>query len=98
MAKRPDRPAHRALSPNEFALARLTLMRRDPRLGALIKKVGPCLLSEARTRQPFAALVRALIAQQLSGKAAATIHDRVAALVGGIEGFAPAALLALNPA
>ena len=87
---------HRALSPEEFARARRTLMRRDPRLSALIKRVGPCRLPEARTRHPFAALVRAVIAQQLSGKAAQTIHDRVIALVGGIEGLRPESLLALS--
>jgi DNA-3-methyladenine glycosylase II len=87
----------RALSPNEFARARRALMRRDPRLSALMKRVGPCLLPEARTRHPFAALVRAVIAQQLSGKAAATIHDRVIALVGGMEGLHPASLLAADP-
>ena len=71
----------RALTPLEFARARRILMRRDPKLSALIKRVGPCRLPESRTRHPFAALVRAVIAQQLSGKAAQTIHDRVVALV-----------------
>jgi DNA-3-methyladenine glycosylase II len=87
----------RALSPKEFERARRALMRRDPRLSALMKRVGPCLLPEARTRHPFAALVRAVIAQQLSGKAAATIHDRVVALVGGVEGLHPASLLSADP-
>jgi DNA-3-methyladenine glycosylase II len=73
-------------------------MRRDPRLASLMKRVGPCLLPDARTRHPFAALVRALVAQQLSGKAAATIHDRVVALVGGIDRLDPVALLALDSA
>jgi DNA-3-methyladenine glycosylase II len=85
------------LTPKEFERARRALMRRDPRLSALIKRVGPCLLPAARTRHPFAALVRAVIAQQLSGKAAATIHDRVVALVGGVEGLSPASLLAADP-
>jgi len=88
--------AGRALTADEFARARRALMRRDPRLATLIKRVGPCLLPDARTRHPFAALVRALIAQQLSGKAAATIHDRVVALVGGVDRLEPAALLALT--
>jgi DNA-3-methyladenine glycosylase II len=87
----------RALSPQDFARARRALMRRDPRLSALMKRVGPCLLSDARTRHPFAALVRAVISQQLSGKAAATIHDRVVALVGGIDGLSPSSLLAADP-
>ena len=72
-----------ALSVPEFELARRLLMRRDPRLAVVIRRVGPCLLPETRTREPFAALVRALLNQQLSGKAAATIHGRVLTLVGG---------------
>src|ERR1700680_3719834 len=87
----------RALSPEEFARARRVLMRRDPRLSVLMKRIGPCRLAETRTRHPFAALVRAVIAQQLSGKAAATIHDRVVALVGGVEGLHPPRLLAADP-
>src|SRR5262245_63683710 len=87
-----------ALSAQEFERARRLLMRRDPRLGVLIRRVGPCLLPESRTREPFAALVRALLNQQLSGKAAATIHGRLLALVGGAEALTPAALLALDPA
>src|SRR5580765_5795027 len=87
-----------ALSVPEFERARRLLMRRDPRLAVVIRRVGPCLLPETRTREPFAALVRALLNQQLSGKAAATIHGRVLTLVGGAEGLTPAALLALDPA
>jgi DNA-3-methyladenine glycosylase II len=90
-------PSSRALSAKDFERARRALMRRDPRLSALMKRVGPCLLHEARTRHPFAALVRAVIAQQLSGKAATTIHDRVIALVGGMDGLNPASLLAADP-
>ena len=87
----------RALSEAEFERARRALMRRDPRLSALIKRVGRCRLPEARTREPFAALVRAILSQQLSGKAADTIHGRVVTLVGGQEALLPAALLAVDP-
>jgi DNA-3-methyladenine glycosylase II len=81
----------------EFERARRTLMRRDPRLGALIKKVGRCRLPDGRTREPFAALVRAILSQQLSGKAADTIHGRVAVLVGGAEAITPSRILAADP-
>lgn len=37
----------------------------------------------ARNRDPYRALVRAVVFQQLSGKAAATIHDRLLALYPG---------------
>jgi DNA-3-methyladenine glycosylase II len=87
----------RCMAEDDFVRARRYLMRRDPKLGALIRKVGRCRLPEARTRAPFAALVRAILAQQLSGKAAETIHQRVLALVGGLDALTPAALLAVDP-
>lgn len=71
-------------------------MRTDSRLSALIKRVGPCQLSAGRTADPFGALVRALVSQQLSTKAADTIHGRVVDLVGGADGLEPARLLALE--
>jgi DNA-3-methyladenine glycosylase II len=87
----------RAFSDKDFARARRVLMRRDPRLGALMRRVGRCRLPEARTRDPFGALVRAILSQQLSTKAADTIHGRVLALVGGAGGLTPSRLLALDP-
>ena len=71
-------------------------MRRDPRLGALIKKVGRCRLPDSRKSSPFSSLVRAILSQQLSGKAADTIEGRVVALVGGRDRLSPAALLAAD--
>ena len=91
------RSSAKALSAADFERARRALMRRDPRLSALIKRVGPCRLSDGRTRDPFASLVRAVVSQQLSGKAADTIHGRVLELVGGIEALGPATLLAQDP-
>jgi DNA-3-methyladenine glycosylase II len=87
----------RALTDAEFARARRVLMRRDPRLGAVIKRVGRCQLQDARTRDPFVSLVRAIMSQQLSGKAANTIYGRVVALAGGPEAVTPSRLLALDP-
>lgn len=49
----------------------------DPELGAFIERIGPMELSPGRYRTPFEALLRAIAYQQLSGKAAATIHGRV---------------------
>jgi len=86
------------LSEAEFARARRILMRRDPRLAVVIKLAGPCRLHTARTRAPFGALVQAIMNQQLSGKAAETIHQRVLALVGGPKGLSPVSLLAVPPA
>lgn len=90
-------PAPSSLTEQEFERARRHLMRRDPRLSALIKKVGRCGLSDSRKEPPFAALVRAILSQQLSGKAADTIEGRVVALVGGRKNLSPDSLLAADP-
>lgn len=82
----------------EFERARRLLMRRDARLAPLIKKVGRCRLPDGRTRHPFAALVRAILSQQLSGKAADTIHGRMVAVLGGSEFLTADRLLAADPA
>jgi DNA-3-methyladenine glycosylase II len=91
-------PVVAALTEIEFARARRTLMRRDPRLGALIKRVGACRLGESRTRDPFASLVRAILSQQLSGKAADTIWGRVVTLAGGPGTLAASRMLELEAA
>lgn len=64
--------------------ARAHLARRDRRLGAWMKKIGP-IDADPRWRKPFDpvdALARAILYQQLSGKAAATIVGRVEAAIG----------------
>jgi len=60
------------------ALARLR--RADPRMARLIAEVGRCRLESGRAGGHLGALVRSIVYQQLSGKAAATIHGRFAAL------------------
>lgn len=52
----------------------------DPMLGALIARVGPYLLRPRHTQSLFAAVARAIVYQQLSGGAAATILGRVKAI------------------
>lgn len=69
------------MTPADYARARRLLLRRDPILAALIRKHGPCGLAAAQRADHFSALVRAIVGQQLSTKAAATIHRRVLALV-----------------
>ena len=46
----------------------------------VIDKVGPCTLQLRTEGTHFDALIRSIVYQQLSGKAAATIHGRVRAL------------------
>lgn len=72
-------------------------MRRDPRLGAHIKKMGRRRPS-FDPRDPFHALVGAVVSQQLSTKAADTIEGRVVALLGGPAKLTPESLLAADQA
>ena len=67
----------------DYARARRLLLRRDPILAALIRKHGPCGLAAAQRSDHFSALVRAIVGQQLSTKAASTIHKRLVDLVAG---------------
>lgn len=57
------------------------LAKADPIMKRLIAKHGHCPLAE-REFQPFHMLANSIISQQLSTKAAATIKQRVGALVG----------------
>jgi len=59
------------------------LRRADPRLRSLIERVGACGFQLRADGAHFDHLVRAIVYQQLSGKAAATILGRVHALYGG---------------
>jgi DNA-3-methyladenine glycosylase II len=59
------------------------LCRRDRKLGAWMRRLGP-IEADPRWRKPFDpvdALARAILYQQLSGKAAATIVGRVEAAI-----------------
>jgi 3-methyladenine DNA glycosylase/8-oxoguanine DNA glycosylase len=69
----------------------------DPMLGALIERVGPCLLRPRRTQSLFAAVARAIVYQQLSGSAAATILGRVQALYAPKRFPTPSDILATPP-
>ena len=64
----------------DYQRARRLLMRRDPILANAIKRIGPCLMAERQRKDHLTALVGAIVSQQLSTKAAATIFGRFAAL------------------
>jgi DNA-3-methyladenine glycosylase II len=69
------------------------LASRDPVIAALIAEAGPMRLRRSSVSH-FAALVQAIVYQQLAGAAARAIHGRlIAALPDGVE---PEALLALS--
>ena len=71
------------MSPEDFARARRVLMRRDPVLAPVIRKYRHGTILDTPLIDPFAALVRTIASQQLSVKAAATIHRRVLDLMPG---------------
>ena len=58
------------------------LKRVDPVMNDVITLVGRCTLVPRTEWTHFDALVRSIVFQQLSGKAAATIHGRVLTLIG----------------
>lgn len=61
------------------------LKKVDPRLARIIERVGPCRFQPRAEGTHFDALVRSIVYQQLSGKAAGTIYGRVKELYGGHE-------------
>jgi DNA-3-methyladenine glycosylase II len=70
------------------------LTRQDPILAAIIQTTGPCRL-EYRPAT-FETLVRSIVFQQLSGRVARVIYDRLAAAVPG-GAITPPAILKLRP-
>jgi DNA-3-methyladenine glycosylase II len=79
--------------PAVYQKARRHLARRDAVLKELIRTIGPCTLRQNTNR--FTALVRSIVSQQISTKAAAAIRTRLEqALVS--TGVTPEGILALS--
>jgi DNA-3-methyladenine glycosylase II len=71
----------RRLDADLLETARRSLRRRDPVLGAVIRRVGPCGI---RARgDPYRSLLRSVVYQQLAGAAAAAIAGRLRRHFGG---------------
>jgi DNA-3-methyladenine glycosylase II len=68
------------------------------RFAGVVAKHEPYPTSFERQRDPYRALVRAVVFQQLSGKAAATIHGRVLALFADKDHPDPEDILAASDA
>ena len=60
----------------DYSAARRHLMKADPKLAVIIKRVGACELHAVAPRDPFEALCMSIASQQLSIKAADTIFKR----------------------
>jgi DNA-3-methyladenine glycosylase II len=82
------------MTATDYTKARRLLTRRDPVIRDLIKRHGPCGLADAQHEDAFTALTHAIISQQLSTKAAATIARRFDALFQGPP--TPAALAKID--
>ncbi|MBE9028501.1 DNA-3-methyladenine glycosylase 2 family protein [filamentous cyanobacterium LEGE 11480] len=84
------------LGPIDHTLALQHLQRADPKLAQLIQRFGPCELGQSPVRDSvLSALVKSIIFQRISIKAANTVYQRFLALYPG--GF-PAATLILQTA
>ena len=79
-----------------YARARRALMQRDPVLAAIIAKYGSCPLATAVSDDIYSGLIEAIVSQQLSVRAAATIYGRVRALLAPAAAPTPAAVLDLT--
>jgi DNA-3-methyladenine glycosylase II len=87
------RKSTRSRKPDDpWAEAIQHLRQVDPRCAALIERIGPCRLRPRPDR--FGTLVRAIIGQQISSKAAASIDHRLRAL--GSDPHRPEVIAALD--
>ena len=80
----------------DYARARRALMRRDPVLASVFRACGPCGLANVPHEDPYTALIRTIVAQQLSARAGDTIFGRVLALADGAARLDPASVVRLG--
>jgi DNA-3-methyladenine glycosylase II len=92
MTSRTPRTQDRQAGPAVYPKAQRHLARRDPVLKRLIRQVGPCTLQPDVDH--FKALVRSIIAQQISTLAARSITAKLTHALGA-AGVTPAGILAL---
>ena len=77
--------------PYDAAEAVRALAAADPKLARLMAHAGPFTLRLPAQQSPFEALLRAILYQQLHGKAAAAIHAKL------LLSFAPVCGLGIHP-
>lgn len=75
-----------------------TISAKDRKLAKIIERAGPFTIKLEKLGSPFHALARAIVYQQLHGKAAATIFGRVQALFPKAKHLQPELLLAMEEA
>jgi DNA-3-methyladenine glycosylase II len=84
------------LTPHVLRQAEAHLVAADPVLARIVQQVGRCGLHRSRRLDPFTALVEAIVWQQLSTRAAATIYKRLLALFPDGHYPTPAAIKACS--
>lgn len=77
--------------------AEIHLSKVCKRFAKVVPKHEPYPTSFEKKKDPYRALVRSVVYQQLSGKAAGTIHGRVLALFPDKDHPAPEDILAIDP-
>ena len=86
------------MTPADYEKARRALMRQDPRLADLIKRVGTCTLKVRTDGDLFSALCETITSQQLSTRVADVIYGRLCAACAPEPHPTPATILALDTA
>ena len=86
------------MRPADYERARLALMAQEPRIGALIEKVGKCRLPSRKDGDLFSALCETITSQQLSTRVADVIYGRFCALCAPDPRPTAARVLALDVA
>lgn len=90
--RKEERPA--SGEPLDARAAVKHLAAADPELGRVMKAVGPFGLEVGTMQDPFGSLAESIVYQQLTGKAAATIYGRVAAIYAPKRKLRPEDVLA----
>jgi DNA-3-methyladenine glycosylase II len=80
--------------PFDLPTATEVVTAADPQLASFVRRAGP-YESRPGDGDPFASLARAIVFQQLAGRAAAAIHRRFVAAIGGT--VTAEAILATEP-
>jgi DNA-3-methyladenine glycosylase II len=86
---------HQVLTAQRIRRAEDHLRANDPVMASIIKQVGRCGLGRSKREDPFIAIIEAIVWQQLSTRAAATIYARFLKLFPGGRPT-PAAILAAS--
>ena len=80
------------ITPADYRRACRYLAVRDPGMAAIIRRQGPCGMGRVKRSDSYLALVEAIVWQQLSVKAAATIYARLLAAFPTNDGLTSAAV------